>query len=496
MSHQAISISIIGIFLVLALYLGIRASKGKKMSLEEWSVGGRGFGTAFIFLLMAGELYTVNALMGISGWAFGRGGAAFYNITMLNFIIGYWLLPKIWKYGKEHNLISQSDFFIKKYNSPALGIFVAVVGFISMIPYLIIQLKGLGLIISEASYGAISPTAAIWIGVIAVTVYVMISGIHGSAWTAVIKDILIVVVVVFLGLYLPIHYYGGIGDMFRAVENAKPGFLGLEDKGYSTSWYVSSLILLSFGYYMWPHGFIATYSGKNARSIRKNTLMLPLYMLFTLFVLFIGTSAVLQVDGVSNNDIAIFAIVKQTFSPWVVGLLGAAGLLTAIVPGSMLLMTTASLIANNVVKALRPRTDDRTVMNLARWLVPVVAAVALIFTFNSGSAILLLMLSGYGFVSQLTPAVVTSFMKRNPLNKYGVFAGVTVGVLIVAYINLIGATMGTFFPAAPSWFQDLNVGIVALLANIVVSLIVSAATRSLSASRGSAAAERAAVKGA
>ncbi|PQP91255.1 sodium:solute symporter, partial [Paenibacillus sp. AR247] len=87
-------------------------------------------------------------------------------------------------------------------------------------------------------------------------------------------------------------------------------------------------------------------------------------------------------------------IVKQTFSPWVVGLLGAAGLLTAIVPGSMLLMTTASLIANNVVKALRPRTDDRTVMSLARWLVPVVAAVALIFTFNSGSAILLLMLSG------------------------------------------------------------------------------------------------------
>ncbi|MEI4896877.1 sodium:solute symporter family protein, partial [Klebsiella pneumoniae] len=79
----------------------------------------RGFGTALIFLLMAGELYTVNALMGISGWAFGRGGAAFYNITMLNFIIGYWLLPKIWKYGKEHHLISQSDFFIKKYNSPA-----------------------------------------------------------------------------------------------------------------------------------------------------------------------------------------------------------------------------------------------------------------------------------------------------------------------------------------------------------------------------------------
>ncbi|MFB5676391.1 sodium:solute symporter [Paenibacillus terreus] len=494
MAQQAISISIIGVFLVISLYLGIRASKGKKMNLEEWSVGGRGFGTVLIFLLMAGELYTVNALMGISGWAFGRGGAAFYNITMLNFIIGYWLLPKIWRYGKEHKLISQSDFFIKKYNSPALGVFVAAVGFVSMIPYLIIQLKGLGIIISEASYGMISPTAAIWVGVLAVTVYVMFSGIHGSAWTAVIKDILIVVVVVFLGLYLPFHYFGGIGEMFKAVETAKPGFLGLEDKGYSTSWYVSSLILLSLGYYMWPHGFIATYAGKNARSVRKNTLLLPIYMLFTLFVLFIGTSAVLHVDGISNNDVAIFAIVKQTFSPWVVGLLGAAGLLTALVPGSMLLMTTASLVANNVVKALRPSLSDRKVMTLARWLVPVVALIALICTFNSGSAILLLMLSGYGFVSQLTPAVVCSFLKWNPLNKYGVFAGVGAGVLIVAYINLVGANMGTFFPTAPSWFQDLNVGITALLANIIVSLIVSALTRSFAANKSNSAGEPATVK--
>ncbi|MFU2015996.1 hypothetical protein ACM6Q7_13105 [Peribacillus butanolivorans] len=38
---------------------------------------------------------------------------------------------------------------------------------------------------------------AIWIGMIAVTAYVMISGIHGSAWTAVVKDILILVVVLF-----------------------------------------------------------------------------------------------------------------------------------------------------------------------------------------------------------------------------------------------------------------------------------------------------------
>ncbi|MGR5880191.1 hypothetical protein ACT7DO_21815 [Bacillus pacificus] len=40
---------IIILFLFLALFLGIRAQHGKDMNLEQWSVGGRGFGTIFVF---------------------------------------------------------------------------------------------------------------------------------------------------------------------------------------------------------------------------------------------------------------------------------------------------------------------------------------------------------------------------------------------------------------------------------------------------------------
>lgn len=77
---MTISIGIIAVFLGIALILGIMASRGKDMSLEQWSVGGRGFGSIFIFLLMAGEIYTTSAFLGISGWMYGKGGAAFYNI--------------------------------------------------------------------------------------------------------------------------------------------------------------------------------------------------------------------------------------------------------------------------------------------------------------------------------------------------------------------------------------------------------------------------------
>ena len=144
---------IIFAFLLLAVLLGIRARKGKTMNLEQWSVGGRGFGTVLIFLLSAGEIYTTFTFLGASSWAYGKGAPAFYIIAYVSLqgVIAYWMFPVIWKYAKEHHLISQSDFFVSKYKSPYLGILVAFIGVISIIPYTVLQLKGLGIIVSVAS---------------------------------------------------------------------------------------------------------------------------------------------------------------------------------------------------------------------------------------------------------------------------------------------------------------------------------------------------------
>ena len=101
---------------------------------------------------------------------------------------------------------------------------VSVIGFLSLIPYLILQIKGLGIIVSETSYGLISANTAIWICSLVMVIYVMISGMHGSVRVAVVKDILILATVFFLGIYLPIHYFGGIESMINTLESTKPTF--------------------------------------------------------------------------------------------------------------------------------------------------------------------------------------------------------------------------------------------------------------------------------
>lgn len=473
---------LIGLAALAALFLGMVARKGRDMGLEQWTVGGRGFGWVFVFLLLAGEIYTTFTFLGASGFAYGLGAPAYYIIAYgsLAYVVAYFLLPPIWTYAKRNRLHSQPDFFVRKYDSRALGALVSIVDLVALIPYLVLQLTGLGIIVQAAGYGAIPKDAAIWVGAAIVTAYVMVSGIRGSAWTAVVKDILILGVVLFLGLYLPIHLYGGIGAMFEKVATAKPGFLVFRPSGMSVAWFVSTVLLTALGFFMWPHSFAACYTARDARVFRRNAIVLPIYQLILLFVFFVGFAAVLAVPGLKDaaTNLALFKLVTQQFSPAVVGIIGAAGVFTALVPGSLIAMTAATLLAKNLIGLARPNASDDQTVALAKWLVPVVMLIAVYFTLTGSSTIVTMLLVGYSYVTQLFPTVVASLMRRNPVTAVGAFAGILAGVVVATVLTFTHTTIGSLVPRLPEVIRDLNVGIIALGVNVVVLLVVSALTRS------------------
>src|SRR5690348_355752 len=163
---MTIALLIMSVVFAVSIALGVIARRGHAMTLEQWSVAGGGFGSVLVFVLMAGELYTTFTFLGGSGWAYGKGGPALYILCYLTlgYTLSYFLLPAIWRYAQGRRLVSQADYFVAKYESRALGVLVAVVSVAALIPYLVLQLKGLGIIVSEASYGTISPTVAVWTG--------------------------------------------------------------------------------------------------------------------------------------------------------------------------------------------------------------------------------------------------------------------------------------------------------------------------------------------
>ena len=127
--------------------------------------------------------------------------------------------------------------------------------------------------------------------------------------------------------------------MFHRVQEAKPGFLALTGDELTPAWFSSTVLLTALGFYMWPHTFgSALHRARDERVFRRNAVVMPLYQLLLAFVFFVGFAAVLKVPGLNGPeiDLALFRLSIQAFPQWFVGVIGAAGVLSALVPGSMI----------------------------------------------------------------------------------------------------------------------------------------------------------------
>jgi SSS family solute:Na+ symporter len=473
MSNASIALGLMLATLLAAFVLAMRARGAR--SLEEWSVGSRGFGSLLVFVLLAGEFYTTFTFLGGSGWAYARGAPAYYIIgyAAVAYTASYWLLPAIWRRGTEWQVISQPEYFARAFHSRWFGHVVALVGCLALLPYLVLQLKGMGILVSESSYGLIGPSTAILIGTAATVVYVVLSGVRGSAVTAALKDTLVLCTAVGLGVALPRVLHGGIGPMFDTLITERPDFFVLPARGFSGTWFTSTILLTVFGFYMWPHTFGSLFTARSATAFRRNAVIMPLYQLVLLFVFFIGFAAIGAVPGLTGSDVdlALLRVTKQTFGPWVLGLVGAAGLLTALVPGSLIMMSAATILAR-VVTSLAPASAEREVQ-IARLMVPLVAAVALVFVFGTGQTLVTLLLFAYGIVTQLFPAVLLSLRWPRRANPIAACAGIAVGVGTVVYTTLGGITLAAALPSLPGAVTDLNIGVLALVANVLVLAALS-----------------------
>jgi len=105
---------------------------------------------------------------------------------------------------------------------------------------------------------------------------------------------------------------------------------------FGTVWFVSTVLLTGFGGFMWPHSIAAVYAAKSEEAVRCNAIILPFYQIMLLLVYFAGFTALLIKPGLKGSEVdqSFMLVVQQHYAPWVLGLVGAAGSLAALVPGS------------------------------------------------------------------------------------------------------------------------------------------------------------------
>lgn len=466
-------------YLFLSLMVGLFSGGRASNTTEGYVAGDRTLGTVVLYFIMGASIFSAFAFLGGPGWAYSRGGAAFYILSYgtIGLIPWYFLAPRLSTLGRRFGYVTQAQFFSHRYRSRPLSALLALISLAGFLPYLTLQMQGAGYVFSVVTEGRIPVWGGAAIAYGVVLIYVFRSGVLGVAWTNTFQGILMMALAWGLGIYLPYKLYGGILPMFEALEQTVPEMLtapGLDDSGGPWTWggYSSAIAISAMGFSLWPHYFMKIFTARDIRTLKKTIVFYPTFQFFIVPILFIGFAGIIAFPGVQPADAILPHIVTSMDLPALaVGLFCAGALAASMSTGDAILHGAASILVKDFVRVISPDfMSGSRETTLIRWLVVAIGAVAYYLAVVSELSLVYLLLLGYGAIAQLFPMLIASLTWTRSTTA-GVLAGLGAGCLITVVWNL--------YPQL-QW-QEIHPGIWGIAANVTVLVIVSLLTKPMEA---------------
>src|SRR6201996_588263 len=472
-----VALSIFIFFFALVTVMGFLAARWKSgpvnEHLDEWGLGGRQFGTWITWFLIGGDFYTAYTVIAVPALVYAVGAYGFFALpyTIIVYPFVFAVMPVLWKVAHANGYVTSADVVLGTYGSRGLELAVALTGLIATMPYIALQLIGMGVVIKAMG---LTGEAPIIIAFIVLALYTYSSGLRAPALIAFVKDIMIYIVVLVAVVVVPAKL-GGYGAVFSAANDAfiaKGGATGLILKPSQMLAYASLALGSALAAFMYPHTLTGIFASKSADTIRKNAILLPAYTLLLGLIALLGYmahAAHIKVD--SPNDV-VPTLFKVLFPPWFAGFSFSAIAIGALVPAAVMSIGAANLFTRNVWKSyVNPdisHAGEASVAKIAS-LVVKVGALAFILFLPTQYALDLQLLGGL-WILQTFPALVFGLFTRR-LRASGLFIGWAAGIVWGTWT----AWSNGLKPLATLSLGDTSyvfyVGLGALILNAVVAVI-------------------------
>ena len=507
---NAVAVSVFVFLFLVVTVLGFAAARWRRAermdNLDEWGLGGRGFGTFIAWFLIGGDLYTAYTFIAVPATLYAGSVVGFFAVpyTIVVYPLIFLFLPKLWSVSHRHGYVTPADFVQGRYDSKPLALAIAITGILATMPYIALQLVGIQVVLDVMGMGQDSDNwivkdLPLFVAFVILAAYTYSSGLRAPALIAFVKDTLIYLVIIVAILYLP-SQVGGWGHIFDVAndsfttfntDNADAIAAGeVAGKGIMppavAQWAYASLALGSaLALFMYPHSVTAVLSTRNRSVIRRNAALLPAYsFLLGLLALlgFVAIAAGVTVGDPPNPQLAVPQLFENEFPPWFAGVAFAAIVIGALVPAAIMSIAAANLWTRNIYKAFlkRDATDSEEAQQ-SKYASLVVKFGALVFVlaFSKQYAINLQLLGGV-WILQTLPAIVIGLYTRW-FHRWALLIGWAVGMAYgtwLAYgVPLPGDPDSHFggplvlFPGAET--TKVYIALLAIIANLVVSVVLT-----------------------
>jgi len=463
-------ISFVVLYLLGTLTLGVWAGTRIKNT-TDFAIAGRSLPLVMVVTTTFATWFGAETVMGIPA-RFVQGGLnavvedPFGAGTCL-VLVGLFFAAKLYR----QNLLTIGDFYRQRFGK-GVEIFCSVAIILSYLGWVAAQITALGLVFSVLTDGAMSETAGMIVGTLAVLVYVVVGGFLAVAWTDFIQMIVLVIGLTVIAVFAA-NLAGGAGQVFAMASQADLWRFLPPPTFTDIAFFIAAGVTMMLGSIPQQDVFQRVMSARNAPTARNGAVIGGVsYILFAFVPMFIVASAVV-VMGSSAMDLAkddyqrLLPTFVLTKMPLFMQILFFGALLSAIKStSSATLLAPSTSFVENILKNVRPHMSDRQQLLAMRITIVVFAALVLAYAIAmQGTTIYEMVSSAYQvtLVGSFVPLVTGLYWKRATTQGAVVSLAAGVGTWILFFPQV--SVLGELFPGQLA-------GLLAAFAGMVVGSLM------------------------
>ncbi|QDZ29033.1 sodium:solute symporter family protein [Noviherbaspirillum sp. UKPF54] len=444
-------ISFVVLYLLGTLALGVWAGT-RIRNTSDFAVAGRSLPLIMVVTTTFATWFGAETVMGIPA-RFVQGGLnaivedPFGAGTCL-ILVGMFFAIRLYR----QNLLTIGDFYRQRYGK-GVEVFCSVAIIVSYLGWVAAQITALGLVFSVLTNGAMSETAGMIVGTLAVLVYVVIGGFLAVAWTDFIQMIVLVIglsVIAFFSADLA----GGSDKVFTLAARSNLWNFLPQPTFTDTVFFIGAGLTMMLGSIPQQDVFQRVMSAKDASTARTGAIIGGAsYILFAFVPMFIVASAVVVMGegalALAKSDYQrLLPTFIMTKMPLVMQIFFFGALLSAIKStSSATLLAPSTSFVENILKNLRPHMSDRQQLFAMRCTLVVFAALVLTYAIAmKGTSIYELVSAAYQvtLVGAFVPLVMGLYWRRATTQGAIFSLGVGVGTWILFFPQV--TALGERFP--------------------------------------------------
>ncbi|MEM7367464.1 MAG: sodium:solute symporter family protein [Bacteroidota bacterium] len=439
-------------------------SRQRNNSADDFILGGAKLGLLVGLLTTAATLFSTFTMQGmpdffrnhgIGAWIFLMASNGFMFFTIVWF--SYYLRKKVAIKGFQ----GMGGLLRNCYQTPLAGIAYFVGVFFFLIPYVAIQIRGIGFFLQETFPDALPYWAWGLIILVIMLLYSETGGLKAIIFADVLQGTLLLFVIWVIA-FSCIDKVGGVNEMFAQVEQSNPSLLSTPGpKGlFSPLFLIATLISISFIPITQPQISTRLVIMKSIKETHRMAVGMGIFaFLVVIPTICIGLYGAIQYPDLSTQEFLGKALLFDQ-----AGFIAAAaiiGLLAAAISTS----DSQIFALGSELRSLIKGEEDKVLL-YTRLFVIGFAFITYAFSLVGGDQLVLLALTGFAGTALLGPMVLAGILsKQAPGKEVPIMTLIGTGIFLLILFKLFPISSG-------NWRQDWLVLLGLVSVGTIASLLI------------------------